>query len=200
MSVLASVWPLKPALPAVTLEGSRVTLRPPQLSDWHEWRSVREKNEPALRLFEPTWPEDCLSRAFFKNRLKRQQWDWEHNQARFFLIRLRETDSLIGGVNINYLNFGAARHGWLGYWLDAAHQGKGLMAESLRCVMQYGFQTLGLQRLHAACIPENEKSMRVLRRLGFIEEGFAKAYLQINGVWHDHYLFGMTRADYLSAA
>ena len=50
---------------------------------------------------------------------------------------------------------------------------------------------LGLHRLEAACIPENAASRKLLVKAGFAEEGFAQAYLKINGVWRDHVLFGL---------
>ena len=55
----------------------------------------------------------------------------------------------------------------------------------------FAFRSLGLHRLEAACIPENAPSRRLLIKAGFDEEGFAKAYLKINGVWRDHVLFGL---------
>ena len=55
---------------------------------------------------------------------------------------------------------------------------------------------LGLHRIEAACCPENDASSRLLRRAGFQEEGLARAYLKINGVWRDHLLFGLVRGDY----
>lgn len=194
MSGFLSGW--QPELPSVVLMGARVVVRPPQMGDWREWIAVRSRNETHLRPFEPLWPDHCLTRDFFKQRLKRQQWDWEHHLARYFLIRLKDGGPLIGGVNINNLHLGAARHGSLGYWIDQDHQGQGLMREALQLVLRYGFEDLQLQRIHAACLPDNPRSMGLLQRIGLKEEGFAKAYLQINGHWRDHHLFGLTRADY----
>ncbi len=196
MSVLPTVWRPDPELPRVRLEGVRVVLEPPRVADWAEWENVRRRNQSYLQSFEPLWPEDCLSRDFFKRRLKRQQWDWENDMARYFLIRLREDGALIGGINLNQIHLGAARHASLGYWLDEARQGQGYMAESAALVIDYAFRTLNLQRVHAACVPENERSIRLIKRLGLSEEGFVKEYIQINGVWRDHHLFGLTRSAY----
>jgi len=52
-----------------------------------------------------------------------------------------------------------------------------------------------LHRLEAACLPANEPSRRLLARVGFTEEGHARAYLKINGRWEDHLLFGMVATD-----
>jgi ribosomal-protein-alanine N-acetyltransferase len=62
----------------------------------------------------------------------------------------------------------------------------------VRALSDFAFRTLGLHRLEAACIPDNAPSRRLLVKAGFAEEGFAQAYLKINGAWRDHVLFGLT--------
>ena len=57
--------------------------------------------------------------------------------------------------------------------------------------MLFAFRTLGLSRLEAACVPGNDASAALLLKAGFQEEGFARAYLKINGEWRDHRLFGL---------
>jgi ribosomal-protein-alanine N-acetyltransferase len=68
----------------------------------------------------------------------------------------------------------------------------GLTLAAVRAVADFAFRSLGLHRLEAACIPDNEPSRRLLAKAGFVEEGYAKAYLKINGAWRDHVLFGLT--------
>ena len=63
--------------------------------------------------------------------------------------------------------------------------------EAVRALSEFAFRTLGLHRLEAACIPENAPSRSLLQKAGFAEEGFAQAYLKINGGWRDHVLFGL---------
>ena len=74
----------------------------------------------------------------------------------------------------------------LGYALDAAHQGAGLMHEALQAVIGEAFGPLNLHRLQAAYRPENTRSAAVLQRLGFRELGLARDYLFIDGAWRDH--------------
>ena len=57
------------------------------------------------------------------------------------------------------------------------------------------FGPLGLHRLEAACLPGNDASANLLLKAGFTEEGYAKAYLKINGDWRDHRLFGLVTRD-----
>lgn len=53
-------------------------------------------------------------------------------------------------------------------------------------VMDYGFRELGLRRIGANVMPRNRRSLRVLEKNGFENEGLSKYYLRINGVWEDH--------------
>lgn len=183
-----------PDLP--TLSGFRVVLRPPQASDYNQWHEVRQRNADYLRPWEPTWPENCLEQDFFKRRLRRQMQDWQYGRAYSFLIFDAKDDTLIGGVNINNVLRGVSQQAWLGYWIDQDMQGQGLMAEALRLVMRHSFEQLDLHRLNAACLPANERSAKLLLKLGFTEEGLARKYIRINGTWHDHRLFGYCAEDW----
>ena len=64
---------------------------------------------------------------------------------------------------------------------------------AVAAVLPFYFDTLGLHRLHAAFLPHNIASRRVLEKNGFVEEGYAEKYLQIDGKWADHVLFALTR-------
>lgn len=189
-----SVWPLK-SIKNTSLKpelmGLKVILKAPCLKDYEEWALVRTKNQQHLKPFEPKWASDCLSRDFFARRLERQ--DTEHKAGRgcYFLIHHKKSGDIIGGINLNNIQMGAARHADLGYWIDEAYQGKGYMKESVSLVIEYAFNNLKLKRLNAACLPDNTRSINLVKSLGFEEEGFAKQYLQINGQWQDHVLFGL---------
>jgi ribosomal-protein-alanine N-acetyltransferase len=49
--------------------------------------------------------------------------------------------------------------------------------------------------VEAACLPANSASRGLLCKAGFTEEGYAREYLRINGVWQDHVLFAILRHD-----
>ena len=69
------------------------------------------------------------------------------------------------------------------------------MSAAVRAVTGYAFATLRLHRIEASCLPHNEASMQLLERSGFTREGYARAYLRINGVWQDHLLYGLLESD-----
>ena len=106
-------------------------------------------------------------------------------------------DALLGGITLGNMRRGVAQCGTLGYWMGEKYAGKGLMTKAARALLRHAFLEMGLHRVEAACAPENERSRRLLERLGFEREGFARAYLLIDGAWQDHLLFAMLERNFL---
>jgi ribosomal-protein-alanine N-acetyltransferase len=189
------IWSQKtlpgPSFPNL-LSGFRIMMRPPVVSDWAEWQKVRRRNKNFLEPFEPAWDKDALTQKYFLKKIDRHVRERQNRTGLAFFIFKKENGALIGAMNINHICRGAAQYASLGYWLDEAHQGQGYMAEALRLTLKYGFENLSLHRIHAACIPENTRSRNLLMQAGFQQEGFAEKYIEINGRWQDHVLFGLT--------
>jgi [ribosomal protein S5]-alanine N-acetyltransferase len=179
-------------IPEIILSSKNVLVRPPSLNDENAWINVRTKNKARLKPFEPTWANDALTADFFKRKLARQTHDWLRDQNYAFLIFTKQSD-LIGGININHVSRGAAQFASLGYWIDSDHEGKGAMRRALELVIEFAFDDLRLHRMNAATLIHNDRSRNLLLRLGFSEEGRAANYIQIDGAWQDHILFGRNR-------
>jgi ribosomal-protein-alanine N-acetyltransferase len=69
------------------------------------------------------------------------------------------------------------------------------MTAAVRALVPVAFDVLRLHRLEAACIPTNLASIRLLEKAGFRREGYARAYLCINGTWQDHLLYARLQSD-----
>lgn len=180
------------------LLGPRVTLRAPRAGDYPAWRALRQQSRDFLKPFEPRWTEADLSRRVFVSRLKRGREEARAGSDYSFFIFLRDGQSerLAGGLTLSNVRRRAAQFVTLGYWMGRDYAGQGLMTEAVGAVVPFVFDTLGLHRIHAAFLPGNTASRRVLEKNGFREEGFAENYLQIDGKWCDHVLFGLTRERY----
>ena len=81
---------------------------------------------------------------------------------------------------------GAFQSCFISYKLDHTLWGQGYGAEAIAALTEWGFRNLGLHRVEANIMPRNLPSRRAVARAGFEEEGLAKRYLKINGVWEDH--------------
>jgi len=73
------------------------------------------------------------------------------------------------------------------------------MAEALRAANGFAFRALRLHRIMANYRPENERSGRLLERLGFVREGLARDYLFIDGAWRDHVLTALVHPGFQDA-
>ncbi len=173
------------------LDGDHVRLRPPRAGDFEEWRELRAVSRAFLQPWEPTWPVDDLTRAAFRRRLAAYARDREVGAAYPFFVFRAQDGALTGGVTLSNVRRGVAQMGSVGYWCGHPFARRGYTLSAVRAVCQFAFRTLALHRLEAACLPHNAPSRRLLAKAGFEEEGQAKAYLKINGVWRDHVLFGM---------
>jgi ribosomal-protein-alanine N-acetyltransferase len=69
------------------------------------------------------------------------------------------------------------------------------MREAVLTIIDFSFNRLNISRLEAATLPENRPSRGLLERVGFKYEGVGQSYLQINGRWRNHVLYGLLRND-----
>jgi [ribosomal protein S5]-alanine N-acetyltransferase len=177
------------ARPPATFSGERVYIRPPHRRDYPEWAALRDASRNFLQPWEPVWARDELSRGAYQSRVRRAKSDAQQGLGHVFFIFDSRTHALIGGITIGHIRHGVSMSGQIGYWMGEPYAGKGLMQDAVLALVRYGFETLGLHRLEAACIPGNLRSVAVLEKTGFEREGLLKSYLNINGQWQDHLLF-----------
>ena len=181
---------------ALAPRGGGLQLRAPQMSDFLQWAHLRETSRNYLTPWEPIWPSDDLTRAGYRRRLRRYAEDIAADKSYPFVV-FRESDgAMIGGVTLANVRRGIVQAGTIGYWTGEAFAGQGYMTRALRVLLPFVFSELNLHRIEAACIPSNNASVRVLEKCGFVREGLARRYLCINGVWQDHFLFGLLNEDF----
>jgi [ribosomal protein S5]-alanine N-acetyltransferase len=181
--------------PSTVVRGRQVYLRYAEMRDYDDWAKLRAQSREFLEPWEPTWPTDDLSRAAFRRRLRRNRDEILSDEAYPFLIFRVADNVLVGGLTLGQVRRGVAQTATLGYWMGEAHAGHGLMSNAVRAVIDHAFGPLGLRRIEAACLPHNQRSIRLLERLGFRKEGIARAYLQINGRWQDHLFYALLDSD-----
>jgi len=110
----------------------------------------------------------------------------------YLAITLRATNELVGFVR---LGLGAHRSAKLGYAVRRADWGAGLATEAAGTLIRYGFDNLGLHRITSACGPDNARSQRVLRKLGFTYEGRLREHVFTNGAWRDSWLYSILATE-----
>lgn len=149
-----------------------------------------ETNRSHLAPWEPPFPKGLFTNAFWERRLVQNQQEYDAGKSmRLVLFDIDAPDGAVVGL-ANFTQFvrGAFMACTLGYSIDQDAQGKRLMFEALERSIVYAFEHLGMHRVQANYIPTNERSGRLLKKLGFTVEGYARDYIFINGAWRDHIL------------
>jgi ribosomal-protein-serine acetyltransferase len=106
---------------------------------------------------------------------------------------------LCGGVRLNKIEV-ENRKTSIGYLIDAAYQGRGIVTLALRAFLRYCFEALGMNRVELTAATENVRSIRLAERVGFIREGRLREAEWLDGAFVDHFVYGLLRSEFLSAA
>lgn len=190
------MWvPFGKVAPRTRLVGPRILVRPPRRLDAAAWSALREASRDFLQPWEPSWTGDAASVPAFHRRRRQLLADWQARTGYGFLIFGREDGELLGGITLANVRRGVAGAGSLGYWIGEPHARRGYMTEAVSCLLDFAFGELGLNRVEAACLPDNAASRALLLKCGFVEEGVARQFLKINGRWQDHVTFAILRSD-----
>ena len=152
-------------------------------------------NAKFLEPFQGPFYEREFAIDFWQTSLERRRHNVHADKNYSFGIFWR--DAGLQGPLLGYCNFSEIVRGlfqacYLGYALGESAQGKGIMSEALECAIRFMWTSVKLHRIMANYMPHNERSAKVLKRLGFVVEGSAKNYLFINGQWRDHVLTALT--------
>ncbi|MGJ8529761.1 GNAT family N-acetyltransferase [Maritalea sp.] len=179
----------------IELAGSGLLLRVPTLADYEQWRALRENSRAYLVPYEPTWSDVELAQSSFRERVRRAEREVMEEKAFAFFIHDISGDQpvLVGGINLSDIRRRVAQTVNIGYWMGETKANNGTMTKALATTLPFIFDQLGLHRANAACLVDNTRSIRVLEKNGFVQEGKAEGYLKINGKWRDHLLFGLTK-------
>ena len=177
------------------IRGEGVELRAPEMRDYEAWAALRSQSRDFLTPWEPVWPVNDLTRPAYRARMRRYAMDVRADSTYPIFVFRQNDGVLIGGLTLGQVRRGVSQTASLGYWMGAPYAGKGYMTAAVRAVLPFAFQTLNLRRVEAACLPENAASIRLLERVGFTREGYARSYLCIAGHWRDHLLYAILASD-----
>tara|TARA_B100000963_G_scaffold176614_1_gene153625 strand:- start:403 stop:984 length:582 start_codon:yes stop_codon:yes gene_type:complete len=180
--------------PQFVLKAKNVELRTPRYNDYEQWLDLRESSKEFLEIWEPKRGNEFFKRNAFNNRVKWAKKSAKADQAYQFFI-FDKSETLLGSITVENIRKGPSDAATLGYWLGKQHTGKGFMREAVLNIIDFSFTRLTISRLEAATLPENKSSRRLLEKVGFKYEGVGQSYLQINGRWRNHVLYGLLRND-----
>ncbi|MDO4918754.1 GNAT family N-acetyltransferase [Kocuria sp.] len=174
-------------------------LRPLSTSDRGEWDRVRYRNQQWLEPWEASNPEPHAGAPSFRSFVRHMREQARAGQALPWLITElapgARHQELVGQLTVSGITLGSSRSATLGYWVDGDQAGRGIAPMAVAMATDYCFQHLRLHRMEINIRPENAKSLRVVEKLGFRDEGLRERLLHIDGRWADHRSFALTAEE-----
>ncbi len=186
-------------LPRPLLTTERLQLRAPDPAQAQAVADFHLRNRAHFARWDPPTPDAFFQAGFQAERLAMAARAFaEGSGYRYWLVLPDEPQRIVGSVHFSQVARGAFHSAMLGYAIDAACEGRGLMTEALRGAIAEMFSPgVNLHRVQANHRPENRRSAATLARLGFQVEGLARNYLYIDGAWRDHVLTALLNPDFL---
>lgn len=178
------------SVPKLTLETPRLRLITPEPADAPRMLRYYEENREHLAPWEPLRPEDFYTEEFWVSAISRMKQELVNDRSLTVMLldKFDPQSPVLGQCSLRNIVRGAFQACHLGYSLHHEAVGKGMMFEALTTLIVYALNDMGLHRIMANYIPTNERSARLLQRLGFVVEGYARDYLFLAGKWQDHVL------------
>lgn len=159
------------------------------------------RNRSHFAAWDPPRQADFYSLACHHDRLLAGAESFTSGQGFAYWLQAQRGDAMpiIGQLHFSSVVRGASHNAMLGYALDGAEQGQGLMHEALSAAIDEMFgPPVMLHRLQANVRPENLRSRALLARLGFQHEGLARQYLYIDGAWRHHLMTALINPDFVA--
>jgi [ribosomal protein S5]-alanine N-acetyltransferase len=170
------------------LNSNRLLLRKPVAADKESFFEIRGRRETMQYIPRPLAKSVEDAEAVinmingFTDRNERINWAIEEVSSR----------AMIG--MIGYVNFRPDSYrGEVGYVLHHQFCGRGYASEALKTVLDYGFNQLGLHSVEAIIRPENERSIKLVEKLGFVREGYFRDYIFHEGSFYDEAIYSLIR-------
>ena len=154
-------------LPRAPLYTERLCLRPYELADADAFFSLLHADRPR---FQPSFPDRLQavsSTADAHTTLRTFADDWSTGRFYVFGIWHRASAEYVGDICLMPQQKGQAE---IGYYLAAAAEGQGFAREALAAIIDFGFATVGSQRLLVRCYQSNVRGQAVARAAGFVPE------------------------------
>jgi len=177
----------------MTAAASPASIRLITLSDAPRLATLRAINRDFLAPWEPIRPEISFTVEGQRHAISDALEQYDRGLALPEVILA--DGQVVGRATLSNIVRGPFQSCNLGYWVDAAHNGRGVATAAVRQIVDMAFTELDLHRVEAGTLTHNVASQRVLERNGFVRFGIAPSYLHIAGQWQDHVLFQTINAE-----
>jgi len=173
-------------------QGKKVRLRAVRQTDW-ELHYQESTDSEGVRLMQ--WGIELPESPGMAKAFAEKFVDFKDTSTHIMFSIETLSGELAGGINIHSRN---QKHGTFSFGIRVArpYRRKGYAEEALRILLRYAFYEQRFQKANSGCVDINEGSIRLHKKVGFIEEGRQRRSIYTNGRYHDQILFGLTREEF----
>ncbi len=147
----------------------RLTLRPPLAGDGPELNAAILESYEALNFWMP-WADHKPTLEESEENVRRAYAEWILRKDLRLSIFDRETGKLAASSGLHRIHWDVPSFE-IGYWARKSFEGKGIITESTNAITRFAFERLQAKRVEIRCNTQNERSVAVIKRLGFHLEG-----------------------------
>lgn len=144
------------------------------------------RNKDFLSLVEPIRPESYYTKETQKRILLDDYLSVNNSLSIKYWITKKGESKIIGVLTFNGVIRGSFQSCYLNFSLDSKETRNGYMTEAIKKGIDIAFNDLGLHRIESNIMPRNQIALDLVSKLGFKNEGLARKYLKIHGIWEDH--------------
>lgn len=171
-------------------------LRPIDQGDQEEWNRVRWDNREWLAPWDSGDPLQGPGMTYeqWMRSLERSR---QEGSSALFLMEFQT--KIVGQISLGAICYGSMRTATVGYWVSRSWIGHGFAPLSLGLIADWAFRSSTgprLHRLEVAILPENQRSLKVVQKVGMVSEGLRRKYMYVNGAWRDHLTFSLLSDEF----
>ncbi len=175
----------------------RLIIRPSDVSMAEALADYYTRNRAFFVQYEPTFLDIFYTADYQRKSLENEMKNMENSASLYYYFYLKEDpDTIIGTISFSRLRKEPYRSTIFGYNLDEKMQGHGYCTEACKACIDHVLNNYNVHRIDARAMVTNEKSQKVLERLGFMKEGTERQSIRIGGKFRDHYTYGFINEDY----
>ncbi|MEE1297082.1 MAG: GNAT family protein [Bifidobacterium sp.] len=176
-------------------DGTSFALRTMTAEDELEWDAVRSRNVEWLDPWESNDPmrHELVSFSQWIAMQRREERDGSS-----IVLVMEFEGRIVGQISLGAVFRGAMRTGIIGYWIDEQYAGRGLTPLAVAMLCDWALLDADGPRLHRMeidIVPENQRSRRVVQKVGAQYEGLRRQYMYIHGQWRDHESYSLVEQD-----
>jgi ribosomal-protein-serine acetyltransferase len=139
------------------------------------------------------WVDNMQQVDDFRNYIRHCELLYQQKTDVSFVIKVDE--KVAGRIGLHYIN-AHNKIAAIGYWLSKGFEGKGIIIQSCKKLISFGFGELGLNRIEIKAAVQNSRSQAVPEKLHFTKEGILRQAEWVNGEFFDLYLYSMLHTEW----